>query len=327
MIQAKQLVKRYELKEKVGFFRKKRRVVEAVNGLDLTIQKGEIVGLLGVNGAGKTTTIKMLATLLEPTSGAIEIDGIDSTMQDLLVKKKINMIAGGERMLYWRLTGKENLQYFGSLYGLKGAELEERIQFLLGQVELKEVANTPVERYSKGMKQRLQIARGLINDPDYLFLDEPTLGLDAPVAKKLREMVYRLAKEQNKGILLTSHYLEEVEELCDHLYIIEKGRLLYEGTPDKIIQSIVREYRLEIVIPEMKNETIERLEYSLGLKEIQYEKEHTGEHIRYELKASFDMTTTVLSLLTKYQIRILQLETHKARLEDAILQIANEVSA
>ncbi|MEB3055777.1 MULTISPECIES: ABC transporter ATP-binding protein [Bacillus] len=327
MIQAKQLVKRYELKEKVGFFRKKRRVVEAVNGLDLTIQKGEIVGLLGVNGAGKTTTIKMLATLLEPTSGAIEIDGIDSTMQDLLVKKKINMIAGGERMLYWRLTGKENLQYFGSLYGLKGAELEERIQFLLGQVELKEAANTPVERYSKGMKQRLQIARGLINDPDYLFLDEPTLGLDAPVAKKLREMVYRLAKEQNKGILLTSHYLEEVEELCDHLYIIEKGRLLYEGTPDKIIQSIVREYRLEIVIPEMKNETIERLEYSLGLKEIQYEKEHTGEHIRYELKASFDMTTTVLSLLTKYQIRILQLETHKARLEDAILQIANEVSA
>nr|WP_240522698.1 hypothetical protein [Bacillus pseudomycoides] len=127
--------------------------------------------------------------------------------------------------------------------------------------------------------------------------------------------------------MLTSHYLEEVEELCDHLYIIEKGRLLYEGTPDKIIQSIVREYRLEIVIPEMKNETIERLEYSLGLKEIQYEKEHTGEHIRYELKASFDMTTTVLSLLTKYQIRILQLETHKARLEDAILQIANEVSA
>lgn len=327
MIQAKQLVKRYELKEKVGFFRKKRQVVDAVNGLDLTIQKGEIVGLLGVNGAGKTTTIKMLATLLEPTSGTIEIDGIDSTKQDLLVKKKINMIAGGERMLYWRLTGKENLQYFGSLYGLKGVELEERIQFLLQQVELREAANIPVERYSKGMKQRLQIARGLINDPDYLFLDEPTLGLDAPVAKKLREMVYRLAKEQNKGILLTSHYLEEVEELCDRLYIIEKGRLLYEGTPENIIQSIVREYRLEIMIPEMQVETTDRLEHSLGMKEIQFEKEYTGENIRYELKASFDMTTTVLSLLTKYQIRILQLETHKARLEDAILQIANEVSA
>ncbi|WJE54237.1 ATP-binding cassette domain-containing protein [Bacillus cereus] len=146
MIQAKQLVKRYELKEKIGFFRKKRQVVEAVNGLDLTIQKGEIVGLLGVNGAGKTTTIKMLATLLEPTSGMIEIDGIDSTKQDLLVKKKINMIAGGERMLYWRLTGKENLQYFGSLYGLKGVELEERIQFLLQQVELKEAAFTNCKR-------------------------------------------------------------------------------------------------------------------------------------------------------------------------------------
>ncbi|MEI4621018.1 ABC transporter ATP-binding protein [Bacillus pfraonensis] len=327
MIQAKQLVKRYELKEKVGFFRKKKRVVEAVNGLDLTIQKGEIVGLLGVNGAGKTTTIKMLATLLEPTSGTIEIDGMDSTKQDLFIKKKFNMIAGGERMLYWRLTGYENLQYFGSLYGLKGFELEERIQFLLQQVELQEAAHTPVERYSKGMKQRLQIARGLINDPDYLFLDEPTLGLDAPVAKKLREMVYRLAKEQNKGILLTSHYLEEVEELCNRLYIIEKGRLLYEGTPENIIQSIVREYRLEIVIPGVQDEIIERFEHSLGLKEIQFEREHRGEYIRYELKASFDMTTIVLSLLTKYQIRILQLETHKARLEDAILQLASEVSA
>lgn len=327
MIRAKQLVKRYELKEKIGFFRKKRKIIEAVNGLDLTIEKGEIVGLLGVNGAGKTTTIKMLATLLEPTSGVIEIDGTDSTKQDILVKKKINMIAGGERMLYWRLTGKENLQYFGSLYGLKGAELEDRIHFLLKQVELEGAANTPVERYSKGMKQRLQIARGLINDPDYLFLDEPTLGLDAPVAKKLREMVYKLAKEQNKGILLTSHYLEEVEELCDRLYIIEKGSLLYEGTPQNIIQSIVREHHLKIVISVLSNELTEQLERSFGKREIKFVKEHMGEGLRYELTASFDMTTVVLSLLTKHQISILQLETHKARLEDAILQIANGVSA
>ncbi|MEM5597276.1 ABC transporter ATP-binding protein [Niallia circulans] len=150
------------------------------------------------------------------------------------------MIAGGERMLYWRLTGSENLRYFGKLYQLSGLELEKRIAYLLDQVGLKEAKDIPVELYSKGMKQRLQIARGLINDPKYLFLDEPTLGLDAPVAKQLRGLVKNLAKQEDKGILLTSHYLEEVEELCDRIYIIEKGSIILDGTPEKIISSVVK---------------------------------------------------------------------------------------
>ncbi|MCK9905902.1 ABC transporter ATP-binding protein, partial [Frankia sp. Cpl3] len=164
---------------------------------------GKIVGLLGINGAGKTTTIKMCTTLLEPTSGSITVDGLDVVKQDRQIKAIVNMIAGGERMLYWRLTGRENLVYFGSLYGLSGSSLHARISQLLKQVGLEEAADTPVERYSKGMKQRLQIARGLINDPKYIFLDEPTLGLDAPIARHLRQYVKELAQQQGKSILLT----------------------------------------------------------------------------------------------------------------------------
>jgi ABC-2 type transport system ATP-binding protein len=141
------------------------------------------------------------------------------------------MIAGGERMIYWRLTAKENLEYFGRLYNIPKGLLRERMEQLLGYVGLQEKEDTPVEQYSKGMKQRLQIARGLINDPKYIFMDEPTLGLDAPIARELRAFTRKLAKEQQKGILLTSHYIHEIEELCDYVYIIDKGKKLMEGVP------------------------------------------------------------------------------------------------
>ncbi|WP_020429348.1 ABC transporter ATP-binding protein, partial [Paenibacillus riograndensis] len=181
MIQMNEVTKIYETKNRLGLFRAETRTVTAVQSLTLSIAKGEIVGLLGLNGAGKTTTIRMLSTLLDPTSGSIEIDGMPMADNRRTVQQKVNMIAGGERMLYWRLTGRENLQYFGRLYGLNAAEIRSLSDLLLAEVGLTEAADQPVEQYSKGMKQRLQIARGLINDPEYLFLDEPTLGLDAPI--------------------------------------------------------------------------------------------------------------------------------------------------
>lgn len=141
-------------------------------------------------------------------------------------------------MLYWRLTGRENLQYFGKLYGLSASKIRVESDRLLTEVGLTEAADQPVEQYSKGMKQRLQIARGLINDPQYLFLDEPTLGLDAPIARQLRSTVRQLAKEQGKGILLTSHYLQEVEELCDRVYVLNRGELLLCDKPEAIVRQV-----------------------------------------------------------------------------------------
>lgn len=228
---ARHLVKDYVLKEKNGLFRPKaRKIVHAVKDISVEIPKGKITGLLGINGAGKTTTIRMLSSIIVPTSGTLTLDGVDAVANHLQVKEKINVISGGERNLYWRLTAVENLQYFGNLYGFSGKVLKERIYNLLEIVGLTEAADTPVERYSKGMKQRLQIARGLINDPDYIFLDEPTLGLDIVIAKEIRALITRLAKEHHKGVLLTTHYISEAEELCDYIYVLDKGTMIAQGT-------------------------------------------------------------------------------------------------
>src|SRR5690625_2265532 len=217
-----------------GFWRRRTTEKVAVSNLSLNVLPGRITGLLGVNGDGKTTTIKMLTTLLIPTAGRITMDGIDVVAEPDRVRPMINMIAGGERSIYWRLTGRENLWYFGQLYDMDYRALRRSIDSLLEIVGLTDAADTPVERYSKGMKQRLQIARGLINDPRYLFMDEPTLGLDAPIARQLRRMTRQLADEHGRGILLTSHYMQEVEELCDYIYVVHEGALLAEGTPAEI---------------------------------------------------------------------------------------------
>lgn len=238
MITMNEVTKIYETKHRQGWFRSEKRSVSAVKSLSLNIVPGEIVGLLGLNGAGKTTTIRMLSTLLEPTSGNIEVDGMAMTKNRQVIQQKVNMIAGGERMLYWRLTGRENLQYFGKLYGMSTSHIERESNRLLEEVGLTEAADQPVEQYSKGMKQRLQIARGLINDPQYLFLDEPTLGLDAPIARQLRSTVRKLASDSGKGILLTSHYLQEVEELCDRVYVLNRGELLLCDKPGYIVRQV-----------------------------------------------------------------------------------------
>ena len=327
MIQATGIKKTYILKKKVGFMKREKQVLEAVAGLDLTIEKGEIVGLLGLNGAGKTTTIKMLSTLLSPTSGTITVDGHDIEKDAIQIKSRVNMIAGGERMLYWRLTARENLRYFGKLYGLSGVELETRITKLLEQVGLTAAANTPVERYSKGMKQRLQIARGMINNPTYLFLDEPTLGLDVPVAKQLRELVKQLAKTEKKGVLLTSHYLEEVEELCDRVYIIDKGKLVLHDTPTNILTNIVKEHFLDVDVETFPKEKLIRLTnvfLQLGALVTCLENDNG---YTLNIRAPFDPTTKILSFCMNENVHIFRLELKRPKLEDAILALAKEKSA
>lgn len=255
MIQAEHLSKEYILKEKKHLFgKKKERRIPAVRDISLEIPKGKITGVLGINGAGKTTTIRMLASLISPTSGTLTIDGVDAVKNHLWVKERINMISGGERNLYWRLTAEENLQYFGSLYGIGGKELENRISELLNIVGLEEAKDIPVERYSKGMKQRLQIARGLINEPEYLFLDEPTLGLDILIAKEIRELIMALAKKREKGILLTTHYISEAEELCDYIYVLDQGQIIARGTKEELKE--IFKVRPRLVVQEMSLEEV-----------------------------------------------------------------------
>ncbi len=244
-IQAMHLVKDYTLQERTGLWKtKQKRIVHAVRDITLDIPKGKITGVLGINGAGKTTTIRMLASVIAPTAGTLTMNGRDAVRHHMWVKERINVISGGERNLYWRLTARENLRYFGNLYGISGNRLKERIEKLLNAVGLEEAADIPVERYSKGMKQRLQIARGLINDPEYIFLDEPTLGLDIVIAKEIRSLIADLAQKEEKGVLLTTHYISEAEELCDYIYVLDKGTIIAEGTKAQLKKLLSYEPRV-----------------------------------------------------------------------------------
>ncbi|MBC1324147.1 ABC transporter ATP-binding protein [Listeria welshimeri] len=235
MLRAKGISKEYVTKKRNGLIKRSQKIHLAVKNISINVEKGKIIGLLGVNGAGKTTTIKMLTTLLEPDSGVIELDGENIANSLVETRKKINTIVGGERNLYWRLSPIENLKYFGALYGIRSEELKNRIKDLLELVGLSDSSNVPVEQFSKGMKQRLQIAKGLINNPEYIFLDEPTLGLDLKIAVEMRKYIKLLANEKNKGILLTTHYIHEAEELCDYIYILNDGEVILEGTKEVIM--------------------------------------------------------------------------------------------
>lgn len=231
VIEVKELKRTYVTRR--GFLKKEKRVVQAVDGISFEVRRGEIFGLLGQNGAGKTTTIKMLTTLLAPTAGTCKVLGCDTLGQEKQIRKRINFIFGGEMGVYRRLSARDNLRYFSNLYLIPGKERDVRIEKILKLVDLADRADDLAETYSKGMIQRLQIARGLINDPEILFMDEPTVGLDPLGARMLRDIIRRL-KEQGKTVLLTTHNLAEVEELCDRLIIINKGKVVARGTPAEI---------------------------------------------------------------------------------------------
>ena len=218
-----------EYKQTRNLFKRKQQSIKAVNGVSFSVERGEIFGLLGQNGAGKTTIIKMLTTLLAPTSGVCKVLGFDTFGEEKKIRPRINFIFGGEMGVYRRLSARDNLRYFSNLYLLNRKEQEQRIEKILEQVDLADRAET----YSKGMIQRLQIARGLINDPEILFMDEPTVGLDPIGARMLRNII-RCLKQEGRTVLLTTHYLPEAEELCDRMVIINKGKIVAHGTPEEI---------------------------------------------------------------------------------------------
>ena len=238
----------------------KRDRFRAVDGIDLVVEPGEIFGLLGPNGAGKTTTMKMLATLLLPTSGTIRVLGIDPLERPREVRARLGAMLSGERSLYWKLTGRENLEYFAALYHVPPAETKERIARVLAAVKLTDRADDYVERYSTGMRQRLALARALLPDPPLVVLDEPTVGLDPQASRDLRDRVREL-KAQGRTVLLTTHYMEEADQLCDRVAIIDHGRIVALDTPAALKRTIRAEevVHLEIGVEGDDAAVIERL--------------------------------------------------------------------
>jgi ABC-2 type transport system ATP-binding protein len=211
----------------------KKQIKEALKGISFHVLKGEVFGLLGPNGAGKTTTMKILTTLLTPTSGSVTILGKDVKKEGEKIRKYINFVYGGEKGVYGRLTAFEYMSYFCTLYKIQIKKQNELIENLLKLVGLEDAKNQRIHTYSKGMIQRLHIARSLINDPQVLFLDEPTIGLDPIGAKMLRELVKKLS-QQGITIILTTHYMHEADELCDRIAFIKNGEITLIGAPEKI---------------------------------------------------------------------------------------------
>jgi len=308
------------------FWRRAREEKTAVQDLSIEVPTGRITGLLGVNGAGKTTTIKMLNTLLLPTSGKVYLDDIDVALHPEKVRPQINLIAGGERALYWRLTGRENLWYFGQLYDLAPTRLRARIDELLDTVGLTDAADTAVEKYSKGMKQRLQVARGLLNDPRYLFMDEPTLGLDAPIARQLRRMTRELAHEHGRGVLLTSHYMFEVEELCDYIYVIDEGRLVAEGPTAAIKAMAGTERTTRVTVSGWDASAEAPLRATLARDNLTVTIELADGAAVLSVTAEHDVTPGLVEAVSGAGRRILRVEALEPSLEDAIIAMSTRLA-
>lgn len=209
-------------------FKEKKKETVAVNDVSVTVKKGEIVALLGENGAGKTTLLRMIATLLTPTSGYIKVGGYDTIQKPTEIRENLGVLFGGETGLYERLTARENLAYFASLYGMKKEETNERIERLSKRFEMNDYLDRRVGKFSKGMRQKVAIARSLIHNPDIVLFDEPTTGLDITSANTFRQFIHDL-KQEGKTIVFSSHIMEEVTLLCESVIMIHKGELVFHG--------------------------------------------------------------------------------------------------
>src|ERR671937_810137 len=225
--------------------RKKAQRVVALDRVSLEIPEGEIHGLLGPNGAGKTTLVKILATVLIPTSGRARVLGHDVVADTKGVRPLIGIVFGGERGLYWRLTGRQNLEYWGALYKLSSRMTRERAQQLLTRVGLADKADQRVEEYSRGMKQRLHLARGLMGDARVLFLDEPTTGMDPLAAREFRRLIEEL-KGEGRTVLLTTHDMVEAETVCERVTLIDRGRIIATDSPRTLGSVISRFQRVDV---------------------------------------------------------------------------------
>lgn len=205
------------------------KAVEAVKDISFTVEKGTVFGLLGENGAGKTTTLRMLATMLKPTSGTALIDGTDLLVDPEDVRSKIGILFGGETGLYDRLTARENIEYFGLLNGMSKLEASRRIEELSEILEMGEYLERRAGKFSKGMKQKVSIARSIVHNPEIMLFDEPTSGLDVTAVRMVHDFINRL-KNQGKTIIFSSHSMVEVEKLCDVVGIIHKGEIVEIST-------------------------------------------------------------------------------------------------
>ncbi|MCS6843543.1 MAG: ATP-binding cassette domain-containing protein [Caldilineales bacterium] len=298
--------------------------IVALQGVNLRVERGELFGLLGPNGAGKTTLIKILTTLLLPTSGTALVEGLDVTRDAQEIRRRISMVSGGETSGYGLLTVEENLWMFARFYGLETKVAKQRIGELLEVVGLSDRRRTKISDLSTGLRQKMNFVRGFISDPDVVFLDEPTLGLDVTAARQVRDFVRAwMEQHPDRTLLLTTHYMAEADELCDRLAIIDKGRLLALDTPANLKRRLRRETVFTLrVIPlgqrPMRREDM--IEAVPGVRQVTVRETDGATELKLILEAE-DALGGVLDHLTRRGSGLIALEKREPTLEDVFIDL------
>lgn len=293
----------------------------ALRGINLEIERGELFGLLGPNGAGKTTLIKILTTLLAPTKGRAWVSGVDVTKNPQKVRSRINMVSGGEASGYGLLTVRENLWMFSQFYGIPSKEANQRIKELLEVVGLADRINTKSSDLSTGLRQKMNIVRGFMTDPEVLFLDEPTLGLDVGASRDVRAYIRQwIDEDSRRSLLLTTHYMVEADELCDRVAIINQGRVLACDTPNKLKRRLQKDaiYHMEVSpLDGLSGSTFERLP---GVRKVTTCPQDGYAELDLIL-ASDDILGSVVNTMTDSELHILNLNKREPTLEDVFVEL------
>jgi ABC-2 type transport system ATP-binding protein len=338
-IELKNVTKSFEVKkdqENQNFIRRlfvtQKEKIMAVDALNLKISKGEMFGLLGPNGAGKTTTIRMISGLIEPTNGEIFVDGLNALADPQLIQNKLGVVLAGDRVLYWKLTGRENLEFFGALYRIPPKKVKQRTNELLEMVGLADRANDKVEQYSTGMKRRLAFVKGLINDPPIILLDEPTAGLDPQAAVNLRELVISLKNNLGKTILLTTHNMQEADQLCDRVGIIDHGKIIALDTP----QNLKSQSGSEILVLHLNDELspeaaatlreiplVKNIVYT-GMEHSQATSEENEKLLKISTQNAYRVVPEITRLLHQMNVDFVSIEVQQPTLESVFIQLTGK---
>jgi ABC-2 type transport system ATP-binding protein len=246
--------------------------VKAVDAVNFIVSWGEVFGLIGPNGAGKTTLLKMLATLIWPTSGEAKVANFDIVREEDEVRSRVGFVSGNERSFFWRLSGRENLEFYASLYNLPRKEAKKKIDQLLDLLSLSQVADNMYYSYSSGMRQKLALARALLNSPCVLILDEPTKSVDPKMSAFILSFLREKAAEEGVTVLLASHRLEEVQEYCDRFALMDKGRMIFCGDVNNLKRVVGMEHIYEVkFMGKLSPSFLEKLE-RLGAREVHLKK-------------------------------------------------------
>ncbi len=307
-VEARDLTKTF----RAGWFHRRR--TEALRGASLEVPRGAIFGLLGPNGAGKTTLLSILATLLLPDSGSARILGHDVVREAFAIRRRLNM-ASGNASFIWSLRPAEVLTFYGRLYGLSGRRLSGRVSELIERFELSSHSKTEYNELSTGLKQRLAMAKALLNDPEVLFLDEPTLGLDPDVSIRIRAHIAALRRERGTTIILTTHYMREAEQLCDTIAFIKSGRILAQGTADELKRKI----RIgEVIVLRLDPPLVQGLAERNGVLALQTR----GDRIECTVDAAEKRLPEILRWLHEQGVLVRDCQVTEPELEEVFVELS-----